>query len=277
MGYCNGFYPTHQNQLSAYWGGPYGSTNCTANAGGMVGEAHTCGATRLSGATIRAATNEPIPDPRSPGLNLGQVDTALYRLTGGAIDLDTHYRYDWTALQRRIVDGAQAILQIQRKVMVDRGYAKGNLFGGGHAVAIGYDGAPWFDDPLTGRFPVDWETLKRAAGALILGSSGEICGYGKAYVSFSRDITSEWRVSVQPNRGDTIRRFGLYVVKGTEVQSSSVARTGGFSAKCSPPRLYTYPRHTSQRLVVITSGFLVDRAKAKGVIYAVRDDHAEEV
>lgn len=254
---CPNYHPTHQNQLGPD-GGKYGSTNCTACSAGMAGQAHTCGGLRYTGAQIRAASSEPIPDPRSPGLNLAQVDSALYRLSSGRIDLDTHYRYDFSALQRRVDGGAQAILQIRRKVLVDRGHAHGNLFGLGHAIEIGRDSTGlWFDDPLTGRFYVDWETLKRAAGALVLNLAGDICGYGKAYVAFTRDIVPDYRVSIHPGLA-----FRYILRDGMIWDREPIRFKSNTGAPCGAPRRWLahpkgkLPSLGSKRGSLITAGYL---------------------
>jgi len=283
---CNGFHPHHQAQLGAD-GGIHGGVNCTACAAGMVGEADSCGALRFSGADIRAASDEPDPDPKSPGLNLHQVEAALLKLSKGRIDLDTRKRYPFEKLQSRITGGAQAILQVNRGVFVDAGEGHHNRFRGGHAITIGADdGNPWVDDPLTGRFPTTWDTLRKAAGLLALDKHGAVCGIGRAYVSFSRDITKDvapvalgarlpaaGRVSVTPGPADGgKKRFGVYTVQDRTVTSVQVRKTGGFSAGCTAPRLYTWPGHSSQSLVVILDGFLSNQ----GATMAIRSSYLED-
>ena len=283
MGTCNGFHPTHQAQLTAQWGGPHGNVNCTACSAGMVAEAETCGELRFTGSQIRAASDEPIPKAESPGLNLTQVETALRTLSHGRIDLETRNKYPFDKLQKRITNGAQAILQIQRSAFIAAGESHGNAFAGGHAIAIGADGGqPWFDDPLTGRFPTTWETLRKAAGQLKFGD-GTTCGDGKAYVSFSRDITREvapeapaGRVSVARGPGEAKHPFGLFTVRDRAVVTARRARTGGFSADCGRPRLYSWAGHPSQSLVVLMSGALADQANSNGVIYAIRSAYMQE-
>jgi hypothetical protein len=255
---CDNYHPTHQAQLEYKWGGKYGGANCTPCSAGMTGQAHTCGALLFTGAQIRAASNEPIPDPKSPGLNLGQVDEALFKLSKGAIDLDTHYRYDFDDVRKRVTAGAQAILQIQRSVLVKRGEAYGNTFAGGHAITIGVDSiGVWFDDPLTGRHYTSWATLEAAAGALVLNDAGDICGFGKAYVSFSRDITLSYRVRFIPGLlfAYTFRDGRIWDRHRQRIK----APTG---APCKPIRLFAvHPNGPlagtgSKRLAVLTAGYL---------------------
>jgi len=54
-------------------GDRYGSYNCAAYALARGLEFDTCGAVFVTGARVRQLTNEPIPDPRSPGLHHGQL------------------------------------------------------------------------------------------------------------------------------------------------------------------------------------------------------------
>jgi hypothetical protein len=52
---------------------PYGKYNCTAYAAARAINAATLGGLVISGAKIRALSDEPIPSPSSPGLNIRQV------------------------------------------------------------------------------------------------------------------------------------------------------------------------------------------------------------
>lgn len=275
MSTCPNFHPDVQLQLTYAEGGRYGPYNCTACSGGMTGEGHTCGSLRYTGAQVRAASSEPIPDPESPGLNLAQVDTALYKLSGGRINLDTHYRYPMDSVRTRVDGGAIATLQIQRSVLVENGHAHGNNFRGAHAITIGSDSkGPWYIDPLTGFHRITWNLLGSAAAALVLGESGEICGRGKAYVSFTRDLVANYRISVQPFAGHAKRDFALYVVKAGVITARHVRETGGFTANSNPPRLYTWSGHTSQRISIVTSGFLAKEAATKKVQYGLPEKYA---
>lgn len=81
----------HKRQLVA--SDPYGKYNCTAYAAARAIDAATLGGLKVTGATVRALSNEPIPNPRSPGLNIGQVVVVsrrlrvpLYDRTGGTWD-----------------------------------------------------------------------------------------------------------------------------------------------------------------------------------------------
>lgn len=61
---------------------PYGRFNCSAYCLALAMTNVTAGGLDIDGETIRAESNEPRPDPGSPGLNIGQLDkvAAKYRV-----------------------------------------------------------------------------------------------------------------------------------------------------------------------------------------------------
>lgn len=65
---------------------PYGKYNCSAVALARATNAATVGGLKISGKEVRAMTNEPIPDPRSPGLTIGQLVTVSKKLRVPIID-----------------------------------------------------------------------------------------------------------------------------------------------------------------------------------------------
>lgn len=250
MTYCNAFVPKHQAQLGPD-GGPYGYANCTASSAGMAAQAHTCGSQYYSGAKIRAATNEPVPDPKSPGLNLSQAHAALIRLGGSSLDLDVRYGYDFDAYKARLTKGAQAVLQINRRALIEHGQGYGNSFAGGHAIHTYVKaGEPWFDDPLTGPHLTTWAVLRLAAGSLDTGSG--IVGYGKVYAMFTRDITAEWWATVRPKQGQTTRQFVRYLVSAGVVTGHAVKRTRGFEVRTTPPQWIRTASGNRVSLVMVT-------------------------
>jgi hypothetical protein len=54
-------------------GDPNGAVNCSAYAFAKGIEFDTCGQILVTGARVRQLTNEPVPDPASPGLHHGQL------------------------------------------------------------------------------------------------------------------------------------------------------------------------------------------------------------
>jgi hypothetical protein len=132
-------YPDIAGMQQLRQGDPNGGVNCTAYAGRGAGDADTRGALVFSGRAIRAATDEPRPDRASPGLNLRQVDEALFRLSKGVINLDTQWNAPWDRVTSFLRAGKWAELAIWRQVLVDHGHGGGNRFGKGHAILYGFD------------------------------------------------------------------------------------------------------------------------------------------
>jgi hypothetical protein len=243
---CNGFLPDPSGPARIPLGRPRtAGRTAPPVARGWPGQAHTCGALLFTGAQIRAATNEPIPDPKSPGLNLSQVDSALRSLSNGVIDLDTRYALAFDTYRAKLTAGSQAILQIQRSELIKAGQGYGNTFPGGHAIHTGAEnGVPWFDDPLTGRHVTTWATLEKAAGALLF-PNGTHLGFGKVYAAFTRDITQTYRATCRPLPGQTYRTFTRYFVNAAgRITTHEIRRTKGFRSParpraCSRPRAAT--------------------------------------
>lgn len=69
-----------RRQLNA--GDRFGKYNCSAYCLALAMVDVTAGGVDIDGATVRAESTEPIPDPRSPGLNIAQLDkvAAAYRI-----------------------------------------------------------------------------------------------------------------------------------------------------------------------------------------------------
>lgn len=236
--------PARYQQLIV--GGPTGPVDCTAHGGAWVTDAHTKGAIKLSGRAIRLASSEPIPDPASPGLNVGQVDAAIYRLTNGRVNLDTVDPRVMTraALKARVVAGAWVNLAVKRAVLVDRGMGGSNGFRGAHDVTVHCnpgDSTPVIGDPLVPYYiRSSWDAVLDAAQA--------VTASGLIFASFTRDLIPEYRVVMSgPDRS-----FWRYFLDSGQANRRTVSRTDGFSAACTPPRYF--PGRYARRLVQLTTG-----------------------
>lgn len=75
----------HDHQQLVPWT-PTSPYDCTAYSAAWAADADQ-GRKVVSGRTIRLNSNEPKPDPSSPGLNLPQADAATYRATSGRVNL----------------------------------------------------------------------------------------------------------------------------------------------------------------------------------------------
>lgn len=72
------FRPRFQTQRLA--SDPHGPANCSAYCLAMGIEFATCGNLTITGRQVRAMTNEPNPDPGSPGLNIAQLVAVSVKL-----------------------------------------------------------------------------------------------------------------------------------------------------------------------------------------------------
>lgn len=70
--------PPHQSQVGVQ--DPHRAVNCAAYATAMFANRATLGGCRVTGQTVRALSNEPRPDPSSPGLNVDQCRDVLHHL-----------------------------------------------------------------------------------------------------------------------------------------------------------------------------------------------------
>lgn len=158
--------PRHQRQIVS--NDPYGGVNCAAYSCAMAIERATMGGTLITGQQVRALSNEPIPDPSSPGLNIGQLVAVGRRLYVQIID------------KREDDDGWSeviACLRAQRGVILQGDYDQMGTyscqksFRGDHAVYVNHldttGTKAWMQDPLcaTGKY-VPLSVLKAYAEKL---------------------------------------------------------------------------------------------------------------
>ena len=142
-----------------------GAYDCTAYATALVTDADTMGRVKLTGREIRKASNEPVPNPVSPGLNLTQTRDAVVSLTDGAVRLTLEQAVSQAQAQAQVAAGRYAVVQINRGVLVNRGIVRG--FAGGHAVSLNDDhGMLWMGDPLIPYYVrLTWDDIWAAASA----------------------------------------------------------------------------------------------------------------
>jgi hypothetical protein len=170
-------------------GGATRTVDCTAWGAAFRVDAHTKGATKTTGRAVRLHSDEPVPDPNSPGLNLGQVDASVIDITNGKVNFDT--RAQSRSLSRadtkfRIVDGRFCGLSVWRGVLVDRGFATG--FRGSHDVTLFVrDTEP--DQPLL--FDSLVPTITRVSWDVAFDAAETLTG-GRIYAQFTRDLTPDY-------------------------------------------------------------------------------------
>lgn len=268
--------PAFQAQNPAISGYSLGWSSCTAFSAAMVGSYELQQTKAMTGGEVRHLTGD-----TEGGLNLAQVDGALNE--GWNVDLSTYYRWPWDHFAAAIRGGKSGILQVLYAPIAASRFDAGNGFVGAHAIAV-MPGFVTMDPLADGRhanvyhyhgeaYPED--LLKIAAGRL----PGSAPGLVYAAMSHAHGVTGappvvdRYRVVIHPEAGTRgypkLRYFGVYTVRNGVIIGSSTARTGGFSADCTPPRLYRWNGHTSQTLVRITSG-------SRAGLY-VRHEYADEV
>lgn len=216
-------------------GGPTGNVDCTAWSGALITDAHTQGAVKITGRQVRLASDEPKPDPESPGLNLLQVDASVFKLTSGRVDLDTRVQLrslDRATLHARAADGYWFSAQVLRGVLVDRGFFPGG-FRGPHDLTVHAlpddPGVPILGDPLVPHYVrAGWDALFDACEAL----TG-----GRIYSQLTRDTTPDYRLVITPRPGQTQRTFYLYTLDDAgRVLRRTRHQTTGLIRPCTPPR-----------------------------------------
>ena len=232
------------------YGGPTGSVDCTAWGGALVTDAHTQGATKLSGRAIRLASSEPTPDPGSPGLNVGQVDAAIYRLTKGRVNLDTPDPRDPSrdSIKRHLIAGRWANIAVNRGVLVSRGYGGSNGFRGSHDITLHCrpgDPTPIIGDPLVPYYiRSSWDAVLDAAQA--------VTASGLLFLSYTRDLIPEYHCPIKPTPPETLERFYVYSVSNGVITGRKADATRGFDATCTAPRYF--PGVHARRLVRLLGG-----------------------
>ena len=127
------FTPTFAPQNPALSGDRYGWYNCAAYVGAYGASYGSCGAQHPTGAQVRALTNEPIPDPASPGLTTIQVRDALAKI---GVPVTPFNRMAWSGVEALIDGGAFVMLAVQYSVIRPTAYSGDPSFYGGHAIGV---------------------------------------------------------------------------------------------------------------------------------------------
>jgi hypothetical protein len=251
--------------------GPTGPVDCTAWAASRAIAHATCGEKVPTGRTIRRHSDEPIPDPASPGLNLYQVADVAREVFGVHLDVRTGWRaLSWGEYEARRKGGAAAVIQVSYAPIADSLYDAGRGFRGGHALFESRHDTldSLADGRTTGVYDRDVEgvriyprnLMRRAAGDLVIGRGSGYpirVGEGKVWCAFTADTVPEYAVKVpKPRRKRDWRRLRLWhIIDGRIAQDPwKVDLTRGFSATSTPPRVFRHPDGTLRHLVCLTSG-----------------------
>lgn len=283
-------------------GGATGSVDCTPWAASRVIGASTCGGRLPSGRSIRLASDEPIPDRGSPGLNIPQVAEVAREHFGLFIDQRVGWRaLDWDDYEARRRAGEPMILQASYQPIAESRFDAGRGFRGGHAFAETQhatidsladgraDGVWKFDGRLYPR-----DLMRKAAGQLVIGAAeGNLIrvGAGRAWCGVGRDRTPEYVVAIRPRAGKRVRRYRYFTIVAGRIAKVEVGETRGFGASCSIPRAFKWAEASAgsddyRFLVRVTSGVhqgrwvkarwaepeAVARADARAALAAALDD-----
>jgi len=215
----------------------YGATICTAVSASRVAFEATNGRVRTTGAAIRARTNEPKPDPKSPGLNLPQVVAVLENVHKIQMDVFIGSRaLPWTEYEAKRKTGRPSIIQVGYGPIAASMFDAGRGFRGGHAMAETESDTK--DSLADGRARGVWKydgrlytraVIQQAAAALDIG--GGRYPAGVVWCAFGADVVPEYRVEVMPLRGKTTRPFRSFVIRNGLIVDTKANRTGGFRAR----------------------------------------------
>lgn len=244
-----------------------GRYDCTAYEAAVAGDAHSRGAQVFTGRTIRLNTDEPVPDPRSPGLNLRQTDEALFKVSRGTIDLDTRWNEPWPNIEVAGRAGKWIQLAVWREVLNDHGFSGGNTFSKGHSTVWTFDQDMrlWIlNDPLVPFWQAVPFSVMREAGAELMRQAAGIASSG-GYVSLTRDVfdvAAPVRHSIEFRRGISFFTYDVSPINGilkiTDRNDPVRLRgTGTSTAPSQPIRQINWPaEHQNRRLARITAGFM---------------------
>lgn len=263
--------------FEAQLGEKYGAFNCTAVSAARAASHATSGRTEVQGERVRALTDEPIPDPDSPGLNLPQVQEALGDL-GVYLEVRIGARQDtgvvsrsvtWDEYEDRRISGQGCILQVGYGPIADSPMDAGNGFRGGHAIFETLHGT--YDSLADGRKAGVWKydgrvydrpLIERAAAQLpipipgLKGNKGHITHPKPGYVwaAFTRDVVPPYEARVLPLPGQTYRKVAVYTVVDGRVVKNQGQRTGGIIDPCSAPQFVRDPKVGYRELVRLEGG-----------------------
>ena len=139
--------PAHQRQLVAT--DPHGKVNCAAVGLAIALDRATLGGLRVTGRLVRALSNEPHPDPDSPGLYLPQLRTVAAILR---VPLSMVLGASWGALLTSLRAGRAVLLPGTYGALGE--WSCQPSFRGGHMIVVNHvsgDGDLFIYDPLCSK------------------------------------------------------------------------------------------------------------------------------
>ncbi len=261
MTMCPGYIVPPGFQLSAA-GGVTGPFDCTAWSDRVAIATATCGKQTPSGRLIRTLSNEPVPDPHSPGLNLVQAAAVAEKYYNVHLDVRIGFAaVTWAEYEHRRASGEATLLQGGYAAIADSKYDAGGGFRGNHCIAetthATYD--PLADGRRAGIFRWDGTIYNRAtiqtfAARLDIGGGNH--PQGVVWAAFAPDVVPNYRAVIKPKPPATTQAFGAFRVKAGVVVSSKMRTTTGYNDPCTPPMWVKHPDGRYLHLVRIQQGSL---------------------
>lgn len=92
----------------------YGPVNCTAYSASRIFDYETLGGIATTGALVRALSDEPVPDPTSPGLNLDQIVAVAHRLR---VEFENWTDKGWSGVIAALEQRRPVLLQLDAAVL----------------------------------------------------------------------------------------------------------------------------------------------------------------
>jgi hypothetical protein len=223
-------------------GGATGGVDCTAWATRAGLATATCGRIVVSGRRLRLLSNEPVPDPQSPGLNLYQMQDVLREDFGVYMDVRAGSRaISWSEYERKRVAGYSLVVQLSYAPIADSPFDAGRGFRGGHAM-FEHVNAGTMDSLADGRAPgvFDYtgafyprDLIRRATDRLVIDPrTGATVPSGMVWAGVLRDVVPGYFARIPEGR------VLVYRVRDGVIVDRDAQRTDGFSAIASPPRRY---------------------------------------
>jgi hypothetical protein len=144
---------------------PYWRNNCSAYSGAMlINDSTLGGLLGITGRYVREKSSEPIPDPQSPGLNIGQIRSVA---SGLRVPLYDKQGRPWSELVTALEEGRRVGLQLDYGELpaVSKCQAQGDF---GHMIVIAHVrpdgiGMPGSDPLCTGVRVYRASELRHAA------------------------------------------------------------------------------------------------------------------
>lgn len=173
---------------SDYWqlqqGDKYGGYNCSAYC--LAAGLKVANNITTTGARVRALSNEPVPDPKSPGLNHEQLQNVAAKF---GVNLTVKYRVPWAEVLDISAAGHPMVLGVSYSAIRATPYTGQPTFYGNHELLL-MPGHLVFDPLADGRrdgiyrgpgvYP---DNILRVGAGLLLLRPGVRLGAGLAYIA----------------------------------------------------------------------------------------------